>query len=51
MANVIVISEETKEKILNDFLKGGDNRISVLAEKYDVSHHFVHRVIDKYFKK
>lgn len=52
MKNKIEItSKETEEQVLNDFLAGGDNRMSVLSKRYGIPESKVSRIIDKHFEK
>jgi Mor family transcriptional regulator len=44
------IPKEAQEKILEDFRKGGDNRVSVLAERYGVSKNKVSKLINDFLK-
>lgn len=44
------IPKVTQEKILEDFRKGGDNRVSVLAKRHSVSENKVSKLINHFLQ-
>lgn len=46
----IKITEKLRYKVIKLFNNSRDNRVSIIAEKLDISETAVHRILDDYFK-